>query len=236
MGLGVYCECGKCLPITEEKAGSAVTCPCGRRVVVPLLEEFHNRPLLLSAASVERRIRRLIAEGVLPDTATCLQCSGAETRVVNLELECERSTVHASGGQRFLIIPLIWGFVWTTWREPERLEIRGRDTEVATPVSLCAACRLQLRAPEGSGYLPLAVLLLAASAVLAYFAIFAGVGLAVVGLAFLLLKRRLALRRWQSGLKELLGKVPVYRQALKRYPWAVVIVPEAESDKGRAVC
>ena len=63
-----------------------------------------------------------------------------------------------------------------------------------------------------------------------------GVGVAVVGLALLALKRRLALRSWQRVLKDLLGKVPVYRQVLERYPQAVVVVPNEGSDRpGHAV-
>jgi hypothetical protein len=78
MTLGVSCECGKCLPVTENDAGSALTCSCGRRVIVPLLEEFRDCSLLLSSASLERRVERLIAAGVLPSTAACLQCGAAD--------------------------------------------------------------------------------------------------------------------------------------------------------------
>jgi hypothetical protein len=136
MELGVYCECGQCVPVLEGDAGSALTCSCGRRVVVPLLEEFRDQAVLLSAPTVERRVRRLIAEGALPDTDACLRCGDATAEPVGIDLQCERYMAHTSGGQRFLIIPLVWGFLWATWREPERLEIRGRDTDVPAPVSL----------------------------------------------------------------------------------------------------
>jgi hypothetical protein len=224
MTLGVSCECGKCLPVTENDAGSALTCSCGRRVVVPLLEEFNDRPLLLSAASLERRVRRLIAEGVLPSTAACFECGDSKSQVVNLELKCERSTVRTYGGQRFLIIPLLSGFLWASWREEERVEIRGRDTDVQTPVALCEPCHRGLCPPVQSWRLLLALLLIA-SGTLGYFNWITGIGLAVVGLALFALKRCLALRRWQRSLKVLLSRVPVYRQVLKRYPWAVVVVP-----------
>jgi hypothetical protein len=75
-----------------------------------------------------------------------------------------------------------------------------------------------------------AALLLAASGILAYFDVAAGVGVAVVGLALITLTRHLALRRSQKALKGLLGKVPVYRQVLERYPRAVVAVPNNRSD------
>jgi hypothetical protein len=226
MALGVYCECGQCLPVTENDAGSALSCSCGRRVVVPLLEEFHEQPFLLSAATVERRVHRLIAEGVLPSTHACLRCGNGAAQPVAIELLCERYTARVSGGQRFLIIPLLWVFVWATWREPERLEIRGRDTDVPTPVGLCVQCRQELRIPATFWHVLLTALLLAASGLVGYFKLMAGIGLAVVGLGPVVVTRRLVLRRWQSMLKGLLRKVPVYREVLKRYPRAVVVVPK----------
>jgi hypothetical protein len=228
MELGVLCECGQRLSVVESNAGSALNCSCGRRVVVPLLEEFQDHPVLLSAATVERRVRRLIAEGVLPSTEACLRCGDVTAQPVGLHLQCERYTARTSGGQRFLLIPLLWGFVWASWREPERLEIRGRDTDVPAPVSLCATCRSQLRAPAASRQVVLTALLLAASGVVGYFHLVAGVSLAVAGLALLVVVRRLALRGWQGALKGLLRKVPVYRQVLGRYPSALVVLPKED--------
>jgi hypothetical protein len=194
-------------------------------VVVPLLEEFTDHPVLLSASTIERRVRRLIAEGVLPGTDACLRCGDGAAQPVAIDLQCERYTARASGGQRFLLIPILWGFVWASWREPERLEIRGRDTDVPTPVGLCAECRRRLGSPAASWYLLVMALLLAASGVVGYFNLVAGTGLAVVGLGLTSITRSLVLRRWQSTLKGLLRKVPVYRQILKRYPRAVVVMP-----------
>jgi hypothetical protein len=230
MALGVYCECGRCLPIAEGDAGSVLTCSCGRRVVVPLLEEFCDHPVLLSAATVERRVRRLIAEGVLPSTEACLRCGDGVAEPVGIDLQCERYTTRASGGQRFLIIPLLWGLVWASWREPERLEIRGRDTDVPAPVGLCAVCQRQLRVPAASWYLLLTALLLVACGIVGYFNVGAGIGVAVVGMVLLVVTRRLALRSWQTGLRALLRKVPVYRQVLERYPRAVVVMPREGPD------
>jgi hypothetical protein len=231
MELGVYCECGKCVSLAESDAGSALTCSCGRRVVVPLLEEFRDHPVLLSAATVERRVRRLIAEGVLPNTDACLRCGHATARPVAIDLQCERYVAHTSGGQRFLIIPLLWGFLWATWQEPERVEIRGRDVDVPAPVSLCAACRRRLRAPAAKWSLLLAAILLATSAVVGFFHLVSGIGLVLGGVALLIVTRRLARRRWQGALKVLLRKVPVYRQVLERFPSAVVLMPRDGSDR-----
>src|SRR5687767_5836821 len=99
MTLGVYCECGVCLPVAQDDAGSSRACACGRRVVVPLLDEFRDHPVLLSAATVERRVQRLIAAGVLPSTKYCLGCGSVAAQVVNAALECERSTERTEGGQ-----------------------------------------------------------------------------------------------------------------------------------------
>jgi hypothetical protein len=200
-------------------------------VVVPLLEEFSDHPVLLSASTIERRVRRLIAEGLLPSTDACLRCGNEAVEPLGTALQCERYTARVSGGQRFLIIPLLWGFVWARWGEPERLEIRGRDTDVPAPCSLCKACRGQLRTPGASWYLLLTAVLLAASGVVGYFNFVAGIGLAAVGLVALVVTRCLILRRWQNVLKGLLCKIPVYRQVLKRYPYAVVVMPKEESGR-----
>jgi hypothetical protein len=195
-------------------------------MVVPLREEFRDHPVLLSAATVECRVRRLIAEGVLPSTDACLRCGDVAAQPVDVELQCERYTARAAGGQRFLIIPLFWGVVWASWREPERLEIRGRDTDVPAPVGLCVACRRQLRAPSASGYVLLTALLLAACGVVGYVNLVAGIALGVVGMALLVVMRGLALRGWQRMLRGLLRQIPVYRQVLERYPRAVVVMPK----------
>jgi hypothetical protein len=231
MALGVYCECGRCVPVAEDDAGSSLTCPCGRSVVVPLLDEFRDHPVFLSAATVERRVRRLIAEGLLPGTAVCLRCGDERAQVVNVDLACERCTARAHGGQRFLVIPFPLGFLWATWREDERLEIQGRDTDVPTPLALCAACRQQLGPHARSMYLLPAALLLVVGGALGHFSLAIGVSTAAVGLALLVLLRALAVTSWQRSLKGLLGKVPVYRQVLKWYPRAVVVLPDGGGDR-----
>jgi hypothetical protein len=233
MDLGVYCECGRCLPVAEDDVGSSLTCPCGRRVIVPLLDEFRDRPFLLSAASLERRVQRMIAEGELPSTDGCIRCGeGRAAQEVNVTLECERYTARAHGGQRFLIFPSLWvGWLWVAWwREEEWVEIRGRDTDVPTPICLCAECRRQFRGPARPVSLLLAALLLAVSGLVGYFDVMAGVGLGAVGLVLLGWQRRRASNRRQRALKGLLRKVPVYRQVLENYPQAVVLVPQEELD------
>jgi hypothetical protein len=209
--------------VAEADAGSSLTCACGRKVIVPLLEEFRDRPLLLSAATLERRVQRLIAEGELPPQGACLRCeSEREAGVVNVALECEKYKTRTYGGTRFLILP----WLWVAWREEERVEIRGRHTDVPAPVCLCEECRSQFRRPPGSGYLLLATLLVAVSGIVGYFNLAAGVGLATVGLVLLGWHRHRVLKKRQRALKGLLQKVPVYRQVLARYPRAVVVMPD----------
>src|SRR5262249_47210618 len=138
MGLGVICECGQTLPIEERQAGTATQCDCGRRVVIPLADEFREKPVVPSATTIERRVERLIAAGSLPLPGPCCACGqGGSEEVVPATIECERYTTRVSGGQRFLLLLplLVFGvFAWVWWREEERLEIYGRDTDVPSPL------------------------------------------------------------------------------------------------------
>jgi hypothetical protein len=232
--LNVSCECGQRLPVKASEAGSELSCSCGRRVVVPLLEEFRDRPTLLSAATVERRVRRLIAEGELPPAGNCMRCGDVNTaEVVLINLECERYTARAHGGLRFLVLPFFSVLFWMWWREEERVEIRGRDTDVPAPVCLCETCRSCFRGGAGYAYLGLVALVVALAAVVGYLNLAAGVGVAVAGLLGLALWRRLAFWSRQRGLKGLLRQIPVYRQVLASYPKAVVVMPpEAPAGDG----
>jgi hypothetical protein len=226
MALGVYCECGQLLTVVENQAGSAISCSCRRKVVVPLLEEFADRPLLLSAATIERRLRRLIAAGELPLVSCCLRCGEVHSlEVVPVELECERYTVRAHGGQRFLILPLLPYILLLRWREEERLEIRGRDTDLRAPICLCESCRRQLDETTRPVYLIFAAVLVAVAGLVGYFNVLAAIGVAAVGLVALALRRRRTFMRRQRTLKSLLRQVPIYRQILDRYPHAVVVLP-----------
>ena len=237
--LRVSCECGRWLPIEADAAGSSINCPCGGRVLVPSLEEFRDRPDLISAATLERRVHRLIKVGELPPGGGCARCGVADAAVVAVELECERYSARASGGERFLIIPLFSFALWMWWREEERVEIRGRDTDVSTPIRLCGSCQRSLHDPPRWIGLALAasVLVLAVlaglTAVLAGLAapagVAIGVGVAAIGLLGLGLWRRLQFRSRQRELKELLQQVPVYRQVLARYRRAIVVVPEDDT-------
>jgi hypothetical protein len=149
--------------------------------------------------------------------------------VVRVELECERFTTHAEGGRRFIILPVFTFLMWMTWREEERVVVRGRDTDLPAPVALCGPCRQHFRHPPRWPYLLAAagVLALAVPATVAV----PGLGflVAVIGWPLVWVARRRAVRGRQLRLKEILRQVPVYRQVLSRYPQAVVKIPRAGS-------
>src|SRR5262249_22005461 len=147
-------------------------------VVVPLLEEFRDRPVLLSASTIERRVRRLITKGELPATDACIKCGHLRTaEVVNTALECERYRTRVYGGGvgflfLILILPL-WLFVfWVLvfWRkEEQRVEHYGRDTDVPAPVCLCTECHRRLGSTGRWKYVIAAGLFVAISVLVGYF-------------------------------------------------------------------
>jgi hypothetical protein len=221
VGWAVYCECGSYLSVVGDDLGARIACSCGRRVVVPLLEEFQAQPVLLSASSIERRVERLIAEGQLPVSDTCASCGdNSAAREVKAVFEGERYSSRSSGGHRFLVLP--WLFVW--WQEEERTEIFGRDTDVPVPLYLCSRCAGQLRPPSRWPYLTAALVTLVVATLVGFFHVVAGLSVAVVSLALVYWLSRQASWRQQRTLKELLRETPVYRQLLEKYPRGVVVL------------
>lgn len=221
----VNCECHRWLPVRPEDAGSAVKCACGRRVEVPLLEEFQQRPDLLSATTVESRIGRLVLAGELPVVGRCARCDAASTEVLAAWLDCERSSVHSEGGFRFIYIPFLF---WMTWQEEARIEVRGHDTAVPAPICVCGPCQEQLRQRRRLSFIWLPMLLIPVACVAAYFYLLAGLGVAgfalLAGILWAYLRRGAAIRERQRDLKEVANQVPVYRQMLASYPDAVVLI------------
>jgi hypothetical protein len=224
MNLAVCCECGRSVPVAASDAASSVSCSCGRRVVVPTLAEFRDRPVLLSAATIERRVQRMIAEGELPVRGGCGQCGEPKmVELVNATLMCERYSTHVYGGFRFLILPYF--LVW--WTEESGVEIRGRDTDVPAPFHACPECRRQLSSPKGWVTIVVVASIIAIGSMLSFLDPLIGISALVLALATIYLSRIVAQKRRQRVLKELLRKVPLYRQVLDRYPRALVIMPEA---------
>lgn len=222
--LRVCCECDKWIGVLENDAGLSVTCVCGRRVEVPLLEEFQNNSDLLSATTVENRILRLVRAGDLPITGACACCGDVnDTAVVRAILDCERSSVRHRSGISVLWIPGLFT-VWTV-RE-EKPEVFGNDTTVPAPICMCAACQRQVQRFRPSYFLEpigFALILGGVAAVLHWFV---GVVIMIVTLivGWFFAPGRVYWAR-QRELKDVLGRVPVYRQMLAGYPYAIVIVP-----------
>jgi hypothetical protein len=163
--------------------------------------------------------------------------------VVPLQLECERYTARAYGGEHFLILPLFSLLLWVRWREEEGVEIRGRDTDVPAPVRLCEACTRYFRGRRGWVYPGLgalaialgglAALVMALGGLAAYLDLAIGLGVAVAGALGLTMWRRVACWSRQRRLKCLLRQVPAYRQILAIYPHAAVVVPSEAATWSR---
>jgi hypothetical protein len=224
MELGVYCECGRCLPVAKEDAGGSLTCSCGRPVVVPLLEEFRQRPRLLSAPTLERRIQRLIAEGELPGTDACVRCGEPKgARAVIVRLECERTWVRKVGGSAGVLITP-WFYV--VWEGTEEVETHGRDTDYSLPLVVCPDCRRLLGGMSRTTCLAVAAPTLVISLLLAFFSWALVVAVFAVAFVLLWVVANRAARRQQRVVKNLLRGVPVYRQLLERYPRATAVLRE----------
>jgi hypothetical protein len=190
---------------------------------VPLLEELQTGRALISAATIERRIRRMISSGDLPADRLCARCGSTDvTRPVDANVECERYRTKTSGGFRFLPIP---GLFWVYWREEKRTETLGRDTDVKVVFHLCDGCRQQFRDPGGWAWLIIAAALTAAVGVMVYLSSWAGLALLLVALGLPWWLRLRALKRRQRAIKQVLRVVPVYKQLLDRYPNALVVLP-----------
>ena len=141
MDLGVTCECGRIVPVSESDAGGSVFCSCTKRVVVPLLEEFEKRPVLPSASTIERRVMRLLAEGEQPTTHACQVCGeSGRQRVVVIGLDCERSViVHHRELTSYVPLGVVSLRTYRHWSEQ-----LGRNTQIPTPISLCPGCLARL--------------------------------------------------------------------------------------------
>lgn len=230
--LRVGCECGQWLPVEPTQAGSAVVCSsCRLRVEVPLLDEFREQPDLLSAPTLERRVRRLVARGELPPLGGCARCAAGAADVTPINVVCERYTSRSGGGERFILIPFFSLFVWAWWYEEEWVEIYGRDTDVPAPLCLCGPCREHFRGRSGRVYLAAAITGVVAGWLVGYASVAAGVGVGVAGVLGAVVWRRLSRRARRRELLGLLCRVPAYRQVLADYPDAVAVLPSESAIK-----
>lgn len=223
----VECECREVLPVPEG-ATTSLRCSCGRSVIVSLVEEFDGRSVVLSAATLERRIRRLIAVEQLPPHRECAWCGSTHAEPLDVRLVCEQTRSRVTGGFRFLRIP---GLFWMFWREEERVENFGRENTVPVPLCACEMCARHVREPLRSNPMLLLTVvgIIALSALVGYLSPITGAlvaMLSLIGLSVGLGWRRFSTAaRWQENLKSKLRQVSVYRQLLLEYPDAVVNLP-----------
>jgi hypothetical protein len=194
-------------------------------VVVPPPEEFQGRTVVLSAATVERRIHRLLAAGELPSMRACMRCGQErDVETVNLLVDCEQSEVRTSGGWTVNWSPLPFVDV-PVWKEELHVEVLGRDTIIPAPLALCPDCTRVLPCPKGRVDLAAAAAVIALSVFVGYYSWVAGLATGLLGLAAILWRRQRRWVRWQRDLRALLRKVPAYGQLLDMYPFALVGFP-----------
>ena len=241
----VECECHAVIPVPDGADGP-LKCGCGRFVVLPSPEEFEGKSVLLSAATLERRIQRLVDAEQLPPDHECAWCGAPESEPADLRLVWERSWSRTSGGAKsivpkaFLLLLLLaltpiiifpFLFIFLLRPEEEGVEILGRDTTVSVPVCACEACSQSLcQPPRSVAGIVLAVLAdIGLASVIATISPIVG---AVVGLVLLLVllvgvawRRSSAEKQRQRRIKDRLAQVPVYAQLLREYPHAIALLP-----------
>ncbi len=222
----VNCECDKWIPVTLNQLGADVYCQCGRRVVIPHVDQFREEPDQISSITLERRVSRLVALGKLPPRECCARCGAiGNTAVTPIRLECERSKNRSGGGERFLYLPFLF---FISWQEEEWSSTVGRDTEVNTPLCLCQPCRTHLRGRSRRFYFGLKLFFLLLGIVLAFANIFLGSGVALVGMWSVSIWKGIELRKRRTELKKYLSKISAYQDVLRGYPHAVAIIsPES---------
>jgi hypothetical protein len=239
MQYALECECGRALPVSPTTEAAYLSCTCGRRVIIPLADEFADQPLILSAASLERRVRRLVSVGELPPPGLCACCGRADADVVKATLVCEHSHARQKGGANVvlvallspvlvLVVPILSPFLIVAGllagQREESVEVYGRDTDLAAPAHLCADCRRRLRPPGRAGYLGAYAAVAAAGIALTVLAPLVGLAVLAVGLAAVWWHWRWNVGRRQRALRDGLRAVPIYRQVLHRFPHALVML------------
>ncbi|MBY0459392.1 MAG: hypothetical protein K2V38_18865 [Gemmataceae bacterium] len=100
----VECECGAIVPAPEGMPGPLV-CSCHMRLIVPHEDEFASGKVPLSAPSLERRVRRLVEAGELPQSTDCAGCGAPDAGEVECAVACEQLEGRFIQGSGFLIIP-----------------------------------------------------------------------------------------------------------------------------------
>jgi hypothetical protein len=223
----IECECRKALPVPEDTS-APLRCSCGRPAIIPPPEEFESRRVVVSAPTLERRIRRLVAAELLPPHRECAWCGSVHAGLLDVHLVCEPDRDLVTGGSRF---PLASRRSWAYWWEVERIDRYGGENTVPVPLAACEWCARGQRMPKRSmvawalGSIAVAILAVGIGS------LFSGVGLLLWRAMFVGLWAGAAWRnssyaaRWQRDFKDKLRQVPVYSQLLQEYPHAAVMLP-----------
>jgi len=143
---GVKCQCGRSTAVTKADAGGEVQCQCGERVRVPRLSDLRRQA---GQAAYEigpvDRIRRLIAEGQLPQAKICHVSLRPTTDVLLVTVECE--TPYTRGGYSwwwYLLFVMVSPFL-AILAARQDTETAGRETVLRLPLSIDAEFQPEVR-------------------------------------------------------------------------------------------
>jgi hypothetical protein len=230
----VSCECARWIPVIENQMGRAITCSCGRRVEVPLLDEFLVKPDLLSNTTIDRRLARMIQDGALPPAEHCAACeTSSGLQIVQFEANCEWMTNNENSNNFtnaviFLFIFLIFlpvGHIMLSFGSATgEVEILGRDTVHNLPLCLCHNCINNYSSLSSRWYWVGGLLLLFIAVLLCMINLYVAIATGSISIWFILIARAWAYRSRQRFLKTILSQVPIYRQLLKVYPGAIIAI------------
>ncbi|HEY1859307.1 MAG TPA: hypothetical protein VGG61_03080 [Gemmataceae bacterium] len=145
MNLAVPCDCGGSVNVTEGDAGSWLTCPCGRTVVVPSFRELRRQAgAPVKELPPELVLESLLLAGKLPDEQECVLCSEVTSGCITYFVEFERARVvdgNAPWWARAAAI-LVFGWLGLLLSRMSRgptVEI-GKDRALRLPLRICEQC------------------------------------------------------------------------------------------------
>jgi hypothetical protein len=132
--------CGSYVTVDETAAGTTVTCPCGRDVVVPSWRELNaSSSLVEHELSPELVIETLFAVGRMPFESICVKCGAPTSKRIQVITECERA--YRKGGfswATFILSALFLPVKIFYWKEQVEY---GRDKVYWLPLPVCQGCR-----------------------------------------------------------------------------------------------
>jgi hypothetical protein len=204
-------------------AGVRLTCECGRSVVVPSRGELREQAGLPAyEVSPVQLIERMLVMGDLPPPGGCVRCGDPDADVLDAVAECERVT-HGDEPDdpsgKYLLLGLLFGVFGVFMAKAG--EGVTEVLNVSVPVRACRRCR-PLAIPVALPALlrVLAGVLLAGLGAIITWPLLGA--LLLVGAAGVVWSARKVGGWRQTGIKQLLARVPVYRRLLEKYPFADV--------------